>query len=303
MNWWLMAVAFVLGLVITGAFMIRRVTREVPVYESGEAAPARLASGTPRAQIPTAQTPKAKAPKAKAPKADVPDMDAPTTVVHEVDVPVQDVDERTTAIPRLATGATAASASAEAASKFSEPEADAPTAVMPRGAVAKAGAAKFVAGKEGPIGPHGPGSARPAADGSGPEGWAVKGNEDSMLYHTTESPYYERTVAEVWFQDEDTAQTAGFTHWREGRKAAKFAATEPEIPPGPHGPGSAKPAADGTGPTGWTVKGNEDSMLYHSTESPSYGVTRAEIWFRDVATAEAAGFNRWDSGKSQRGMR
>ncbi|MCP9271619.1 channel accessory protein ArfC, sunset domain variant [Mycolicibacterium arenosum] len=68
----------------------------------------------------------------------------------------------------------------------------------------------------------------------------------------------------------------------------------------PHGPGSAKPAADGSGPEGWLVKGNEDSMLYHSTESPYYGRTIAEVWFRDVETAEAAGFNRWDSGKSQR---
>ena len=52
---------------------------------------------------------------------------------------------------------------------------------------------------------------------------------------------------------------------------------------------------------GYTIKGNEDSMLYHTTESPSYKQTIAEVWFRDVATAEAAGFHRWDSGKSQRG--
>ncbi len=42
-------------------------------------------------------------------------------------------------------------------------------------------------------------------------------------------------------------------------------------------------------------------MLYHTTESPSYKQTIAEVWFRDVPTAEAAGFHRWDSGKSQRG--
>lgn len=70
---------------------------------------------------------------------------------------------------------------------------------------------------------------------------------------------------------------------------------------GPHGPGSAKPGAGGSGPDGWTIKGNEDSKLYHSPESPSYGRTIAEVWFRDAETAEAAGFNRWDSGKSQRG--
>ncbi len=71
----------------------------------------------------------------------------------------------------------------------------------------------------------------------------------------------------------------------------------------PHGPGSARPGSDGTGPEGWLVKANEESRLYHSPESPSFGVTRGEVWFRDVETAEAAGFNRWDSGKSQRGLR
>lgn len=76
---------------------------------------------------------------------------------------------------------------------------------------------------------------------------------------------------------------------------------DPVVPP--HGPGSAGPNADGGGPAGWTVKGNEESRLYHSPESPSFGITRAEVWFRDVETAEAAGFNRWDSGKSQRGMK
>ena len=74
-------------------------------------------------------------------------------------------------------------------------------------------------------------------------------------------------------------------------------------PPEPHGPGSIGPDANGAGPQGWTVKANEESRLYHSPESPSFGVTRAEVWFRDVETAEAAGFNRWDSGKSQRGQK
>ncbi|MDV3129812.1 hypothetical protein M1247_33245 [Mycobacterium sp. 21AC1] len=31
-NWWLMVLAFVLGLVLTLALTVRRVTREVPVY-------------------------------------------------------------------------------------------------------------------------------------------------------------------------------------------------------------------------------------------------------------------------------
>ena len=69
----------------------------------------------------------------------------------------------------------------------------------------------------------------------------------------------------------------------------------------PYGPGSVRLAAGAAAPSGWTVKGNEDSMLYHTTESPSYKQTIAELWFRDVESAENAGFTRWDSGKSQRG--
>ncbi|QRO87530.1 hypothetical protein [Kytococcus sedentarius] len=61
--------------------------------------------------------------------------------------------------------------------------------------------------------PYGPGSARSAADGSGPEGWVIKGNADSGLFHTEESPGYENTRAEVWFADEESAIAAGFRHW------------------------------------------------------------------------------------------
>jgi large subunit ribosomal protein L17 len=44
-----------------------------------------------------------------------------------------------------------------------------------------------------------------------PEGFDIKGNEDSMKYHTTASPWYEATVAEVWFDSTDAAERAGFT--------------------------------------------------------------------------------------------
>lgn len=84
--------------------------------------------------------------------------------------------------------------------------------------------------------------------------------------------------------------------------AAAFAAkTQPKTQPEPYGAGSVRlVVASADGPSGYTVKGNEDSMLYHSSESPSYRQTIAEVWFLDVESAEAAGFNRWDSGKSQR---
>jgi large subunit ribosomal protein L4 len=57
---------------------------------------------------------------------------------------------------------------------------------------------------------YGPESHAPLADGSQPEGFPVKGNEDSMLYHVPGSSFYARTVAEVWFTTAEAAEAAGF---------------------------------------------------------------------------------------------
>ncbi|HET9871701.1 MAG TPA: hypothetical protein VFP89_03770 [Propionibacteriaceae bacterium] len=43
-----------------------------------------------------------------------------------------------------------------------------------------------------------------------PEGFAIKGNQNSMKYHLPDSPGYESTVAEVWFRTEEAARQAGF---------------------------------------------------------------------------------------------
>ena len=48
------------------------------------------------------------------------------------------------------------------------------------------------------------------ADGSAPEGFTIKGNADSGLYHVPGSAFYDRTVAEVWFATADDAEAAGF---------------------------------------------------------------------------------------------
>ncbi len=48
-------------------------------------------------------------------------------------------------------------------------------------------------------------------DGSQPEGFAIKGNAGSMLYHVPGSSFYSRTKAEVWFDTEDSAEAAGFS--------------------------------------------------------------------------------------------
>ena len=49
-----------------------------------------------------------------------------------------------------------------------------------------------------------------AADGGAPEGYEIKGNEDSGLYHAPGSRFYKQTVAEVWFDTEESAEAAGF---------------------------------------------------------------------------------------------
>ena len=66
--------------------------------------------------------------------------------------------------------------------------------------------------------PYGPGSAMPSEDGAGPEGWQVKGNSGSMLFHTPDSPGYDNTRAEVWFESEEAARNAGFAHWDRKRR-------------------------------------------------------------------------------------
>ncbi|WP_234812236.1 hypothetical protein [Mycolicibacter longobardus] len=232
-NCWLMGLSFLLGLLLTFAFTVRRVRREVPVSATlGGAA------------------------------------SAPTT-------------------PIPAAGAAAGAA--------------APAAKLAGGAVpSEAETTEIAVGGA----PYGEGSARAGAGGSGPTGWTIKGNEDSMLYHTLDSPWYGQTIAEVWFREEKTAEAAGFTRWDKGKAksggAAGLVGSVEEVPPGPYGPGSTKAGPGGSGPAGWTVKGNEDSMLYHGPASPAYDATVAEVWFKDEETAAAAGFARWDSWRKKK---
>jgi large subunit ribosomal protein L22 len=56
-----------------------------------------------------------------------------------------------------------------------------------------------------------PGSALPDDDGSPPEGFEIKGNAQSMLYHTPDSRYYKATKAEVYFDTVESAEAAGFS--------------------------------------------------------------------------------------------
>lgn len=44
-----------------------------------------------------------------------------------------------------------------------------------------------------------------------PDGFPVKGNENSMKFHEPDSQWYDQTVAEVWFDSVESAEAAGFT--------------------------------------------------------------------------------------------
>ena len=59
--------------------------------------------------------------------------------------------------------------------------------------------------------PFGAGSHAPHEDDEQPEGFPIKGNADSMLYHLPGSRFYNQTKAEVWFATEADAEAAGFS--------------------------------------------------------------------------------------------
>ena len=102
------------------------------------------------------------------------------------------------------TGATNGAAAAQTGPDAVGPAAD--------GSVAPKGLLTVPAGVT--TGPY-HGSARPGPDGAAPsEEFTIKGNEDSMLFHTPDSPYYGRTKAEVWFSRVEDAEAAGFTNWK-----------------------------------------------------------------------------------------
>jgi large subunit ribosomal protein L17 len=50
-----------------------------------------------------------------------------------------------------------------------------------------------------------------------PAGFDIKGNADSMKFHTTDSQWYEATNAEVWFNSVEAAQAAGFVNVLAGK--------------------------------------------------------------------------------------
>lgn len=106
------------------------------------------------------------------------------------------------------------------------------------------------------------------------------------------SSWSEEATAEVG-QVQYAAGVAAAVH-ESGSSAASRSASVSTVSDGAFGPGSANPADDGSGPAGYDIKGNADSMLYHTADSPYLGRTKAEVWFDSESSADAAGFTRWD---------
>ncbi len=194
---------------------------------------------------------------------------APMAVIELVEAltaAAQTVREAEAATTRTAKKTPAKKAAAPAAPDTTVDETaavEAPAEIQPLASTGEAGA---------DTAPYGEGSSSVEADG-----FDIKGNDQSKMYHVPGSPHYDRTDAEVWFASPEAAEAAGFA-------ATGWAVDHP------YGEASHAPLEDGSEPEGYPVKGNADSMKYHTPESPYYGRTVAEVWFKTAADAEAAGF-------------
>jgi large subunit ribosomal protein L4 len=69
-----------------------------------------------------------------------------------------------------------------------------------------------------------PGAVKADEDGSGPEGYDIKGNAQSMKFHAPGGRWYDSTIAEFWFKTAEDAEAAGFTE--AGKSASKADAEE-----------------------------------------------------------------------------
>ena len=106
---------------------------------------------------------------------------------------------------RTAAGRRRGPAAGTSASRRARVERSRQRAAGAKGTPAADSAAERATSTELPTGAH---AALP--DNSQPEGFEIKGNADSMLYHLPGTPFYDRTVAEVWFDTQENAEAAGY---------------------------------------------------------------------------------------------
>ncbi|GAB3082271.1 hypothetical protein GCM10027053_54290 [Intrasporangium mesophilum] len=101
---------------------------------------------------------------------------------------------------------------AEAATKRAAKQGEAKKAAAATKAAEDAEKAEATEATEAPKAVEVPeGAVAATEDGSAPEGYTVKGNADSGLYHEPDGQWYDATVAEFWFKSAEDAEAAGFT--------------------------------------------------------------------------------------------
>jgi uncharacterized membrane protein ArfC len=183
-HWWLFALSFAMGLVLTLALIVRPVKRQVRV---GKSAPTESEPTTTKIPVPeepeTTRIRVAKEPPTTRIRVA---KDAPTTRIRITK------EAPTTRIP----------VAKESPTTQIPVTRESPTRKIPTV----------------PSAPYGPGSAQATLDGGGPPGWLVKGHLETRNYYTPDDPTYDSTVPQVWFKDEESAVRAGFTPWRRRSK-------------------------------------------------------------------------------------
>jgi hypothetical protein len=287
-NWWLMTLAFLLGLVLTLALTIRRVTREVPVTHLLAAKMSNPAVKAPEVKAPDVRKVAGAATAAVATGAVA--KKVVEKVVHDK---IDDVLERD---PYGSGSIRVTARSAAPAGYTIKGDRDTGRYFTMGSPDYEAIEAEVWFANE------------PSAEKAGFLRWDAKagthpvdpGADAARIIITGGATTSESAAVVVTGGTTIPAGTSAIVH--EGSAIPGSAAmivtesevAEVELPVGPRGPGSARAGVDGSGPTGWSIKGNADSMLYHGTDSPAYEETVAEVWFIDEATARAAGFDKWD---------
>jgi small subunit ribosomal protein S16 len=132
------------------------------------------------------------------------------TAAPVVEAPVAAKPRRKAAPAAAPVAAPAVAEAAPVAAPAAAPVAEA-APVVAEAAPAAAPVAEAAAEVAAPEAPYGAGSARTSADGSAPEGYPIKGNDSSKLYHAPGTRYYDSTIAEIWFATPEDAERAGFS--------------------------------------------------------------------------------------------
>jgi uncharacterized membrane protein ArfC len=177
-NGWMLGLAFLLGLLLTFAMMIRRVAREVPVTHA-------VATRVPDLKKPVAEKPAVKKPHVAGAVAAA-GAAAATGAAAKLNGATEKVEHAEKSVAK------AVHKGAETAGEKVDE--------MRRGDVIEAV-------------PYGAGSVRVSARTKAPAGYTIKGDKDTGQYFTVDSPDYDTIEAEVWFVNEESAQKAGFSRW------------------------------------------------------------------------------------------